>query len=40
MQFEDLKLKRQFLNALYDLGYVQPTQVQMQTIPRILAGQV
>jgi ATP-dependent RNA helicase RhlE len=39
MQFEDLKLKRQFLNALHDLGYVQPTQVQMQTIPRILAGQ-
>ena len=39
MQFEDLKLKRQFLNALSDLGFVKPTPIQIQAIPRILAGQ-
>ena len=39
MQFEDLKLKRQFLNALDDLGYSAPTPIQIQAIPRILAGQ-
>ena len=39
MQFEDLKLKRQFLNAVADLGYASPTPIQVQAIPRILAGQ-
>ena len=39
MQFEDLKLKRQFLNAVADLGYTSPTPIQVQAIPRILAGQ-
>ena len=39
MQFEDLKLKRQFLNAVSDLGFVKPTPIQIQAIPRILAGQ-
>ena len=39
MQFSDLKLKRQFLNAVEDLGYKTPTPVQQQAIPRVLAGQ-
>ncbi|HCL47260.1 MAG TPA: DEAD/DEAH box helicase, partial [Flavobacteriales bacterium] len=39
MQFEDLKLKRQFLNAVADLGYANPTPIQIQAIPRVLAGQ-
>lgn len=39
MQFEDLKLKRQFLKAVSDLGYVVPTPIQVQAIPRLLAGQ-
>ena len=39
MQFEDLKLKRQFLNAVSDLGFFKPTPIQIQAIPRILAGQ-
>ena len=39
MQFEDLKLNRQFLNAVADLGYTSPTPIQVQAIPRILAGQ-
>ena len=39
MQFEDLKLKRQFLNAVADLGYASPTPIQIQAIPRVLAGQ-
>ena len=39
MQFSDLKLKRQFLNAVEDLGYTTPTPVQQQAIPRVLSGQ-
>lgn len=39
MGFEDLKLKRQFLNAVEELGYTAPTPVQVQAIPKILAGQ-
>ena len=39
MSFEDLKLKRQFLHAVEDLGYTVPTPIQTQAIPRILAGQ-
>jgi ATP-dependent RNA helicase RhlE len=39
MQFDELKLKRQFLNALEDLGFQKPTPIQVQAIPRILAGQ-
>lgn len=39
MSFEDLKLKRQFLRAVEDLGYTVPTPIQVQAIPRILAGQ-
>ncbi|MGB1384919.1 MAG: DEAD/DEAH box helicase, partial [Flavobacteriales bacterium] len=39
MGFENLKLKRQFLNAVKELGYTAPTPVQVQAIPKILAGQ-
>ena len=39
MTFEDLKLKRQFLDAVDALGYSHPTPIQSQAIPRILAGQ-
>ena len=39
MSFEDLKLKRQFLRAVENLGYTVPTPIQVQAIPRILAGQ-
>ena len=36
--FEDFKLSKQFLNAIEDLAYTQPTPVQEKTIPLILAG--
>ena len=39
MTFEDLKLKRQFLDAVEALGYRLPTPIQSQAIPRILSGQ-
>ena len=39
MRFEELKLKRQFLNAVNDLGFSEPTPIQIQAIPKILAGQ-
>ena len=39
MTFEDLKLKRQFLDAIEALGYRLPTPIQSQAIPRILSGQ-
>lgn len=39
MTFEDLKLTRQFLNAIEDAGYSEPTEIQMKGIPPIMAGQ-
>lgn len=39
MTFEELKLTRQFLDAIADAGYSQPTEIQEKGIPRILAGQ-
>ena len=39
MGFEALKLKRQFLRALDDMGFSEPTPIQEKVIPRILAGQ-
>ena len=39
MTFEDLKLTRQFLNAIEEAGYQHPTEIQEKAIPRILAGQ-
>jgi ATP-dependent RNA helicase RhlE len=39
MNFEELKLTRQFLDAVSDAGYTQATEIQQKAIPRILAGQ-
>ena len=38
MNFEDLKLNRQLLNAIEDAGYTEPTEIQWKAIPQILAG--
>ncbi len=38
ISFEDLKLNRQLLNAIAEAGYDQPTPVQSQAIPLIMAG--
>jgi ATP-dependent RNA helicase DeaD len=37
-QFRDLGLSRQILDALEELGYVEPTPIQEQAIPELLAG--
>ena len=37
--FEDLKLTRQFLNALEEAGFTAPTPIQVKAIPAIRAGQ-
>lgn len=37
--FEDLKLTRQFINAVEELGFTEPTEVQQRCIPPILGGQ-
>jgi len=37
--FEELKLTRQYLNAIEDAAYETPTEIQIKAIPRILAGQ-
>lgn len=39
MRFEDLKLTRQFLNAIEDAGYQDPTEIQIKAIPPIMANQ-
>lgn len=39
MTFEDLKLTRQFLDAVHEAGYTEATEIQQKAIPRILAGQ-
>ncbi len=36
--FQDLKLSKQLLNAVNDLGYTQPTPIQLKAIPLALAG--
>lgn len=36
--FEDLKLNRQILNAIDDLGFDKPTEIQRKAIPLALAG--
>lgn len=36
--FEDFKLNRQLVNATEDLGYSEPTEIQVKSIPQILAG--
>lgn len=39
MSFEALQIKRQFLNALEEMGLVTPTEIQEKAIPCIRAGQ-
>lgn len=39
VRFEDLKLTRQYLNALEDLGFEQATAIQVKAIPAIRSGQ-
>lgn len=38
MNFEELKLNKQLLNAVADLGFTQPTEIQEKAIPQIQAG--
>jgi ATP-dependent RNA helicase RhlE len=38
LSFEDLKLSRQFLNAIDDLGYSEPSPIQRKAIPISMAG--
>lgn len=38
MNFEELKLNRQLLNAIEEAGYTEPTEIQLKAIPQILAG--
>jgi ATP-dependent RNA helicase RhlE len=38
VEFEDLKLNKQLLNAIADLGFGQPTEIQQKAIPQIQAG--
>lgn len=39
MTFEDLKITRQFLNAIDDWGFETPTEIQVKAIPPIRSGQ-
>lgn len=39
MTFEELKITRQFLDAIEEAGYRTPTEIQQLAIPRIMAGQ-
>ncbi len=39
MTFEELKITRQFINALDDLGITEPTEIQKLSIPRVRSGQ-
>lgn len=39
VSFEELSIKRQFLNALDDMGLSIPTEIQLRAIPPIRAGQ-
>ena len=39
MSFENLKITKQFLNAIIDSGFTEPTPIQDKAIPPIIAGQ-
>ena len=39
MDFEELKLSKQILQGVVELGYKKPTPIQEQIIPKILVGQ-
>ena len=36
--FQDFKLNKQLFNAIEDLGYQKPSEIQVKAIPRILNG--
>jgi ATP-dependent RNA helicase RhlE len=36
--FEDFKLNKQLLNAVSELGFTEPTEIQKKAIPQVLAG--
>lgn len=38
MKFSDFNITRQYLNALDDLGFVEPTEIQKEAIPKIIGG--
>ncbi len=38
MSFDDLNLEQKIINAIRQLGYIQPTKVQEKSIPKILTG--
>jgi ATP-dependent RNA helicase RhlE len=38
VNFEDFKLNKQLLNAIHDLGFSEPTEIQKKAIPQVLAG--
>src|SRR4051812_25756379 len=37
--FESLKLRRELLEAISELGYEEPTPIQLQAIPAMMSGQ-
>jgi ATP-dependent RNA helicase RhlE len=37
--FEDFKFNKQILNAIADLGFTEPTSVQLEAIPKVIGGQ-
>lgn len=39
MTFEELKITRQFINALNDIGITEPTEIQKLGIPKVKSGQ-
>lgn len=39
LSFENFNLNRQLLNAVADLGFIEPTDIQVKAIPLILGGQ-
>lgn len=39
MTFDQLKITRQYLNAIEDLGYQEATEIQIAVIPKVMAGQ-
>jgi ATP-dependent RNA helicase RhlE len=38
VDFEDFKLNKQLLNAISELGFTEPTEIQKKAIPQVLAG--
>jgi ATP-dependent RNA helicase RhlE len=40
MLFEDLSLSKSIQRAVYEQGYTNPTPIQEQSIPLVLAGRI